>query len=60
VLESGKLFDHLQWKRLVLLEAKKAGGTMLSFLRNDWPKAPENKSFRPIVLVSIPLILVAA
>ncbi len=31
-----------------------------SFLRLDWPKPPEDRSFWPILIISIPLILVAA
>jgi hypothetical protein len=41
------------------LEAK-LGGVSLSFLRSDWTKPPEDKSFRAIFLVSLPLILTAA
>jgi hypothetical protein len=48
------------------LEAKpRAGfhddsGFQLSFLRADWPKRPVDTRFGPIMLVSIPLILIAA
>ena len=41
------------------LEAKIGGGFRLSFVRDDWPKPPVDRSFRPLVLVSIPLIAVA-
>ena len=42
------------------LEAKEDGGFSLAFLRSDWPKASLNNSFRPLLLISLPLILVAA
>jgi hypothetical protein len=42
------------------LEAASGRGYQLSFVRTDWPKPPANTSFRPLVLVSIPLILIAA
>ncbi len=44
---------------LLNLEAKQHGFSF-SFLRSDWPSPPLNTSFLPLVLVSIPLILVAA
>jgi hypothetical protein len=42
------------------LEARENGRIYLSFLRSDWPKPPLNRSFLPLLLVSIPLILIAA
>jgi len=34
-------------------------GIRLSFLRTDWPSRPINTRFEPLILVSIPLIVVA-
>ena len=42
------------------LEAESGGRYSLSFLRRDWPTSPANTSFRPLILIAIPLILVAA
>jgi hypothetical protein len=42
------------------LEAAPACGYQLSFVRDDWPKPPATNSFRPLVWISIPLILIAA
>jgi hypothetical protein len=48
------------------LEAKEGGdfhdqsGFRLSFVRADWPKRPVDTRFGPLVLVSIPFILIAA
>jgi len=42
------------------LEAKPGGGYALSFSRPDWPKPPRDGSFRQLLLISIPLILIAA
>jgi hypothetical protein len=42
------------------LEAKAGGGFRFSFTTPDWPKPPVNTSFRPLLLISIPLILIAA
>lgn len=42
------------------LEAKDGGGFSLSFFRSDWPKPPSDKRFRPLFLISIPLIVIAA
>jgi hypothetical protein len=42
------------------LEAESASRYQLSFVRPDWPKPPANQSFRPLILVSVPLILIAA
>jgi hypothetical protein len=42
------------------LEAKVTGSFRLSFLRLDWPAPPVNRSFAPLLLISIPLVLVAA
>ncbi len=42
------------------LEAKDSGGFRLSFSRTDWPKPPSDRSFRPLILISIPLIAIAA
>lgn len=42
------------------LEAKFVHGVSLSFLREDWPKPPVDKSFRSIWPLSLPLILIAA
>jgi hypothetical protein len=42
------------------LEARENGRIYLSFLRPDWPNPPLNRSFLPLLLVSIPLILIAA
>jgi hypothetical protein len=42
------------------LEAKARGGFTLSLLRSDWPNPPVDRSFRPLLLISIPLILIAA
>lgn len=36
------------------------GGIRLSFVRVDWPSRPINTRFEPLILVSIPLIVVAA
>jgi hypothetical protein len=35
-------------------------GIRLSFVRVDWPSRPINTRFEPLILVSIPLIVVAA
>jgi hypothetical protein len=48
------------------LEAKDSGGFRegpsfrLSFVRADWPKRPADTRFGPLVLVSIPFIVIAA
>ncbi len=42
------------------LEARGRFGVRLGFVREDWPNRPSDGSFLPIVLVSIPLILLAA
>jgi hypothetical protein len=42
------------------LEAESAGRYSFSFLRRDWPMPPGNTTFRPLILIAIPLILVAA
>lgn len=42
------------------LEARVEGGFRFSFVRADWPKPPVDKSFRPLLIVCIPLILIAA
>jgi hypothetical protein len=42
------------------LEAESGSRYSLSFLRRDWPKPPANMSFRPLILIAIPLILAAA
>ncbi len=42
------------------LEAKTGGGFRLSFVRSDWPKPPVDRSFRPLILIAIPLIIIAA
>lgn len=42
------------------LEADSGSRYSLSFLRRDWPKPPANISFRPLILIAIPLILAAA
>jgi hypothetical protein len=42
------------------LEAAGKLGFTLSFFRDDWPRAPSDKSFRPLILISIPLIMIAA
>jgi hypothetical protein len=48
------------------LEAKDSGdfregsGFRLSFVRTDWPKPPVDTRFGPLVLVSIPFIVIAA
>ncbi len=42
------------------LEAKGRRGFRFSFVRPDWPKPPSDTRFLPLVLVSIPLILIAA
>jgi hypothetical protein len=48
------------------LEAKDGGdfrdnqGFRLSFVREDWPKRPADTRFGPIMIVSIPFILIAA
>jgi hypothetical protein len=34
-------------------------GVRLSFVRMDWPSRPINTRFEPLILVSIPLIVVA-
>ena len=41
------------------LEARPEGGFGLSFTRQDWPEPPANRSFAPLLVVSIPLVLVA-
>jgi hypothetical protein len=41
------------------LEAKGRCGFRLSFVRPDWPNPPNDTRFLPLVLVSIPLILIA-
>jgi hypothetical protein len=41
------------------LETKPSGGFTLSFLRPDWPKPPGNPSFRALILIAFPLILLA-
>jgi hypothetical protein len=45
---------------LCSLEAKDSFRYTLSFLRPDWPKPPSDKRFRPLLLISIPLIMIAA
>jgi hypothetical protein len=40
------------------LEAKGRFGFRFSFVREDWPSPPEDRRFLPLVLISIPLILV--
>jgi hypothetical protein len=42
------------------LEAEAGGRYTLSFKRRDWPNPPVDVSFRPLILISVPLILVAA
>ncbi len=42
------------------LEARGRFGVRLGFVREDWPNRPSDGRFLPIVLVSIPLILLAA
>ena len=42
------------------LEAKGRWGFRLSFMNSDWPSRPADTRFLPLVLVSIPLILIAA
>jgi len=48
------------------LEAKdsgefgETGGFRLSFVRADWPSRPVDTRFGPLVLVSIPFLVIAA
>lgn len=42
------------------LEARGRFGVRLGFVRSDWPDRPSDGRFLPIVLVSIPLIILAA
>jgi len=42
------------------LEARGRFGFRLSFVRPDWPSPPEDRRFLPLMVVSIPLILIAA
>ena len=42
------------------LEAKESEGFRFSFVSADWPKRPVNTRFGPLVLVSIPFIVIAA
>jgi hypothetical protein len=42
------------------LEAKGHWGFRLSFVRSDWPSRPADTRFLPLILVSIPLIVIAA
>jgi len=42
------------------LEVKTGGGFRLSFTRPDWPSRPADERFGPLLLISIPLILIAA
>ncbi|SPE51038.1 membrane hypothetical protein [Verrucomicrobia bacterium] len=42
------------------LEAEAGGRYTLSFNRQDWPSPPVNTRFRPLILISLPLILIAA
>jgi hypothetical protein len=43
------------------LEARRPGGGFtLSFLRSNWPEPPVDSRFRPLALICIPLILIAA
>ena len=42
------------------LEAAGRNRFILSFQRADWPNPPVDPGFRPLILISIPLILIAA
>ena len=42
------------------LEAKDRFGVRFSFAREDWPSRPQDTRFLPVLVVSIPLILIAA
>jgi len=42
------------------LEARGRFGVRLGFVRGDWPDRPSDRRFLPVVLASIPLILIAA
>lgn len=42
------------------LEAAGRSRYILSFQRSDWPNPPTDTSFRPLMLISVPLILIAA
>ena len=58
-------FIYLAAGLLWNLEAKDSGdfregsGFQLSFVRADWPKRPVDTRFGPLVLVSIPFIVIA-
>jgi len=42
------------------LEAWPGAGYRLSFGRPNWPKPPADTRFRPLILIAIPLVLIAA
>lgn len=42
------------------LEAQGRRRFILSFQRTDWPNPPADASFRPMIFISVPLILIAA
>jgi hypothetical protein len=41
------------------LEAFGYGGCRLSFFRDNWPQPPDDKRFKPVVVASIPFIVIA-
>ena len=56
LFSSSWFYDGLLWN----LEAKDRFGFRFSFVRADWPSPPTDTRFLPLLLVSIPLILIAA
>jgi hypothetical protein len=42
------------------LEARPGGGYALSFVRPDWPEPPTDRRWRPLMLICLPLIVIAA
>lgn len=51
-------FIYLAAGLLWNLEARPAGGIRFGFVRPDWPTAPEDRRFLPVLVASIPLVAI--